>query len=448
MYIGHNLMHFPSLKPKLVWLSAIALVCVVGICASSLLGRSFWVPSVSAQSPGHLSLNPPASPVPAEFFGLHIHRAFSTTPWPSVPFGSWRLWDAKVHWPQVEIGKNRWDWNILDREVDLAEKHHVDLLMPFGFTPDWASAGPADSAMGRFRPGGDHRGEIVGDVADLEDWRNYIRTQALRYKGRIQYYEIWNEPNLPENRIIGTPERMLTLAKEAYITLKQVDPNIKVISPSPVNDNGIDWLDRYLELGGGQYADIIGYHFYVRHRPETMLDLILPVKAVMRKRGVGDKPLWNTESGWIRNPRTEHIDPAQQAPGWAARAYILNWAAGVQRFYWYAWDDDGGDSIPFTDENESTATISAHAYAEVQKWMIGARMESCESNEDKTWVCKLTRESTPAWILWNEERKATFDVPKAWQVQTCTRISGEHSACGAGGVEIGEIPILLECARR
>jgi hypothetical protein len=434
----------PSTKPKLLWLSAIALACVVGISASSLLGRSSGQLRSEASS-GRLSLNPPASPVPAEFFGLHIHRAFSTTPWPTVPFGSWRLWDAKVHWPQVEIEKNRYDWRILDREVDLAEKHHVDLLMTFGFTPDWAAAGPVGAPMGRFHPGQHARGEVVGDIADLDDWRNYIRTQALRYKGRILYYEIWNEPNLPGNRIIGTPERMLTLAKEAYATLKQVDPNIKVVSPAPVNPNGIDWLDRYLELGGGQYADIIGYHFYVRKRPETMLKMILPVKDVMRKYGVSDKPLWNTESGWIRNPLTDPIDPVQQAPGFAARAYILNWAAGVKRFYWYAWDDDGGDSVPFTEEDEATTTISAHAYAEVQKWLIGARMDSCERDDSGSWVCKVTRESSGSgWILWNEDHSSKFDVPKSWQIQNCAKLSGERSPCGAGSVDVGEIPILLE----
>jgi hypothetical protein len=388
----------------------------------------------SESSPEPVKLNPPAKPVPPEFFGLHIHRAFGTTPWPPVPFGSWRLWDAKVHWPQVEIRRNEWQWEILDREVELAEKHHVDLLLPFGETPEWA-----------VRSGDRFRTAIVGDVGDLEDWRTFVRTQAMRYKGRILYYEIWNEPNLPRNRDIGTPERMLTLAREAYITLKQVDPNIQVISPSPVNANGLDWLERYLQLGGGKYADIIGYHFYVRHRPESMLDLILPAKELMRKYGLGDKPLWNTESGWIRNPLTDRIDLVEQAPGWAARAYILNWAAGVQRFYWYAWDDDGHDSIPFTEEDQATATNSAHAYAEVQKWLIGSRMESCERQADENWVCKLTRESgRSAWILWNEARSSKFDVPKSWEVTTLTKLSGEQSAWNASKIDVGELPVLLE----
>ena len=413
------------MRPNL-WFAGIAIVCL-------LTSTSFFL-VLSESSSGSTKLNPPANPVPPEFFGLHIHRAFGTTPWPSVPFGSWRLWDAKVHWPQVEIRKNEWQWEILDREVELAEKHHVNLLLPFGETPEWA-----------VQSGDRFRTAIVGDVGDLEDWRTFVRTQAMRYKGRILYYEIWNEPNLPRNRDIGTPERMLTLAREAYITLKQVDPNIQVISPSPVNANGLDWLERYLELGGGQYADIIGYHFYVRHRPESMLELILPAKEIMRKHGVGDKPLWNTESGWIRNPLTDRINLVEQAPGWAARAYILNWAAGVQRFYWYAWDDDGHDSIPFTEEDQATATNSAHAYAEVQKWLIGSRMESCERQADENWVCRLTRESgRSAWILWNEAHGSKFDVPKSWGVAALTKLSGEQSPWNGNKIDISELPVLLD----
>ena len=409
------------------------------LCAIVLLGlaasRTFLT-MVTASAPVHL--NPPTSPVPREFFGLHIHRAFSTTPWPPVPFGSWRLWDAKVHWPQVELARNRWQWDILDRELELAEKHHVDVELPFGETPEWASAPHSSSGFGV---------QAVGDVADLDDWRTFVRTQAERYKGRILYYEIWNEPDLPRSRIIGTPERMLTLAREAYVILKQVDPNIKVISPSPVNPNGLQWLDRYLELGGGKYADIIGYHFYVRTRPEAMLDLILPAKEILQKHGMGDKPLWNTESGWIKSPLTERIDPVGQAPGWAARAYILNWAAGVQRFYWYAWDDDGGDSIPFTEEDERTVTISARAYGEVQKWLIGARMESCEKDAAGNWVARLTEESgRNAWILWNEDHSTKFDLPKAWAVEQLTKLSGEQSGWSGNQIELSELPVMLEGA--
>jgi hypothetical protein len=123
----------------------------------------------------------------------------------------------------------------------------------------------------------------------------------------------------------------------------------------------------------------------------------------------------------------------------------LNWAAGVQRFYWYAWDDDGHDSIPFTEEDQSTATISAHAYGEVQRWLIGSRMESCERQADDNWVCGLTRESgRKAWILWNERRGSKFDVPASWGATTLTKLSGEQSAWSGSKIDLGELPLMLE----
>jgi len=397
------------------------------------LAASLFLPLAAADQ---IQLNsPPSGEIPREFFGLHIHRAFSTTPWPPVPFGSWRLWGSYVRWPQLEPARNQWRWETLDREVELGEKHHVNLLLPLGEAPDWASPGLSGWFKG---------GSAPADIADINDWRTLVKTLATRYKGRIMYYELWNEPNLPKSRGDCTPENMLILAREAYTIFKQVDPNIKVITPAPINYDGIRWMDHYLELGGGKYADIISYHFYVKDRPEAMLDLILPMKQMMQKYGLSDKPLWDTEAGFIKR-MTGPIDQQRQAPGWAARAYILNWAAGVQRYYWYAWDDDGADSVPFTEEDESTITASARAYAEVQKWLVGSRMQSCESDASKNWVCKLTRDSgANAWILWNEDRTTKYDIPKTWAVQRATKLSGEESAWTGTQVDLSELPIMLQ----
>src|SRR5262249_52171796 len=71
-------------------------------------------------------------PVPAEFFGMHIHHAGDTTPWPKIPFSEWRLWDAYVAWPSLEPQKGRWRFETLDKYVTLAEQHNVGILLPLG----------------------------------------------------------------------------------------------------------------------------------------------------------------------------------------------------------------------------------------------------------------------------------------------------------------------------
>ena len=80
-------------------------------------------------------LVPPSEAIPLSFFGLHIHHLTEPTPWPRVSFGSWRLWDAYVAWPNVEPQKGQWDFSHLDRDISLAESHGVEILLPLGLTP-------------------------------------------------------------------------------------------------------------------------------------------------------------------------------------------------------------------------------------------------------------------------------------------------------------------------
>ena len=393
----------------------------------SSLGIAVWAVAESD------ALRPAAEPIPATFFGMHIHRAPVSTPWPSVPFKAWRLWDTHTTWAQLEPRKGDWDWRMLDRTVDLAQSHGVEVLYTMGRSPRWASARPNDRGRNpNAEPGG------MAEPRDLEDWRNYVRKVATRYKGRIKAYEVWNEPNLP-NFYSGTPEAMVSLAREAYTVLKQVDPTITVVSPSAVGPTGLPWLEEYLKLGGGKYADVIGYHFYVRGQdPEAMLGFIDQVHEITRKYGVADKPLWNTEAGWLQPYR---IDP-QDGPAFMARAYILNWADGVSRFYWYAWDNQGA-RVRMTEDDEATSTPTARAYAELQRWMVGARMDSVKK-DDATWICQLSRDGMNSWILWNPDHNTRFDVPRAWGVGTVRRLSGDSASFSGGKIEVGTTPILVE----
>ena len=404
----------------------LAFIVVVG-CWASLAG-----------SP-NLALYPPSDPIPQTYFGMHIHRATTTTVWPSVPFGTWRLWDSAVNWLKLQPGRGVWEFGTLDRCLDLAQKHHVVVLLTLGRTPQWASARP-DEAAGSLRnpsPGG------AAPPRNLSDWQNYVRTLATRYKGRIEAYEIWNEPNL-KNFYSGSPEEMIALAREAYSIIKQVDPASLVVSPSAVGPTGAAWLDRYFELGGAKYADVIGYHFYSgAAEPEAMLVRIHEVQGVMARHSV-NKPLWDTENGCCF-PVPKSFKSEREKSAYVARAYVLDWAAGVRRFYWYAWDNQEL-SIPFTESDDAHARPAALAYAEVQRWIVGARMRSCVQDRQGTWISEL---STPsghrAWILWNPGSRVEFDLPKEWRVRSLRQLDQEkRNLDGAAKVDIDFSPVLLE----
>lgn len=418
----------------------------IGLFATTLLlllaTQGFWDGNSGANR-GDRPLNPT---IEQTLFGKHIHHLIKTTrrmpeptPWPYVPFGSWRLWDAYVAWPNLEPQQDQWNFELLDSYVEIAREKNVELLLVLSLSPRWASARP-DEPSG-YGPGN------AAEPANIEDWRDFVRTVATRYRGKIHYYELWNEPNGYKRFYTGSLDKMLELSREAYQILKAVDPSVTVVSPAATGDSGsspgVQWLADYLAAGGGAYADVIGYHFYVMPgSPENMLDLIGKVQGVMKKYGVADKPLWNTEAGWLGDRPFEN---SQKSAAYVARSYILNWKAGVRRLYWYDWDYNPIVSLRMLQEDNRTMTAAGFAYGEIQRWLVGSRMKRCEADWQSTWTCELEREGGDrAWILWNPEGTRTVDIPQRWSVRQVRDLQGKRRPLTQNSLEISFSPLLLE----
>src|SRR5579862_751962 len=391
---------------------------------------------LSARADGKFQLVPSAERIPPNFFGMHIHHATTGTPWPSVPIGGWRLWDALVAWPQIEPKKGQWNFGLLDQYVALAEERRTGVLLPLGLSPQWASARPLESSV--YQPGN------ASEPADNADWKNYVTAVVSRYKGRIEAYEIWNEPN-NKGFWTGDMTKMVALTREASEIIHRIDPAASVVSPAATTNSGIAWLTQFLNLGGGKYVDVISYHFYVSPQPpEMMVPLIQQVRQIMRDTGVAEKPLWNTESGWqVPKP----FPSADLAAAYLARAYILNWAAGVSRFYWYAWDNHNWVSIQTTEPDNRTLTPSGQAYRTVQRWLSEAELNNCDENADHVWSCRLTRNGVPNWILWNPlqtvAERRTFLFTPAWDDKSFTPLLGTAQPLNGPDIEVGQIPELV-----
>jgi hypothetical protein len=387
--------------------------------------------------------------IPSAYFGLHIHRATSTTPWPTVPFGAWRLIAAYVEWPWLEPRRGEWHFETLDAEISLAEKKGVEVMIPLAYTPTWASARPRERPRSYpALPG------LAAEPKHMDDWRTYVSTVANRYAGRVRYYEIWNEPNLREF-FTGTTEQMVALSREACRILKTVDPRIVVISPSPTLESGVFWLGEFLSKGGGECVDVIGYHFYVSPLPpEAMVPLIARVKRVLSTHGVAGKPLWNTETGWyIANDQTAGLPERgrntnkaldqREAAAYVARSYILGWAAGIRRFYWYSWDNK---ETGLTEPDGRSVKEPARAYAAVYNWLVGGRLGSCSRDDAGTWTCALVRKGgATGTILWNPDRTLSITLPESSELRRVHDLDGGTRVLSARAeVHVGPSPILVE----
>jgi len=183
---------------------------------------------------------------------------------------------------------------------------------------------------------------------DWAEWGHYRYLDAELYRGRIDAYEIGNEPNLIEEWG-GNPDpaAYARLLEIAYREIKSADPQALVVSaglavvggegdPRYVND--LAFLRGMYEHGAAKHFDVLGVHPYgFSYPPEIPPDgqVCAPVglnlgqdlqkgnpaldqacvpiqglcfrrielwRQIMLDNGDKKKPMWATEFGWIVRP--------------------------------------------------------------------------------------------------------------------------------------------------
>lgn len=407
----------------------------------------------------YFQVSPPLERIPDLYFGLHVHYASSKsplppqTPWPFAKFSLWRLWDAHSAWPHLEPERGKWKFELFDDYLALAREHSVRLIIPLGLSPTWASSNPDQASaynkeLDPARPG-------LGFAAppkSIEDFRNYVRIVAERSRGRGHYYELWNEINM-HHFYSGTMDELISLHREAYDILKQVDPQNKLISSSVVG--GVTFLDRLLTRGLGKYCDIIGIHLYTIGN-DTLYDnqkmfMLNAFRAheVLKKHGV-DKPMWNTESGWnIESdnvpennfPKRRRIFTELEASALVSQAYVYNWACNIRSFSLYTWDNSTMGMIHR--KNNNNLKKCAYAYAEIGNWLRGYTMSKFYLLTDETWVSILENGPDRKYIVWNNSREVMLPV-KDWSVSWAKSLFGEvRDISGISEIPVGPLPVLL-----
>ena len=381
----------------------------------------------------------PTDGVPLALFSMHIQsELFSGMPWPSVSFGSIRLWDTYTTWNDLNPSPGHFNWPALDRWLDAAQQHGVDVIYTFGATPTWASSNPTGKCD--YNPGACY------PPANMQDWDNFVRAMTTHTAGRIKYWEMWNEANQHEYWSGGITA-LVTMTQHASAIIKSIVPNAMIFTPSGVG-GAVDtstFLDKFLAAGGGAFVDGVAFHGYVNSIPaipEDVNRIVDHVENVMVARGQSGKPLWDTEGSW--GP-SEHLTGDDARMAFVARHYILQWSKGVQRFYWYAWNDKSYGTL----FKSSTGTLekAGMAYAQVESWLVGANLTApCSASRESTWTCDLTLAGGASGeIVWNAvvNIPATIPFTPASNFTQCTDLDGKVTQLSGGPIQIGGKPILL-----
>ena len=403
--------------------------------------------------------------VPAEYFGMQATAGVArqppeqwSSPWPAVPIGSLRLWDAGVGWAQINTDDGVYDWSLLDEWLDDAQTFNVgEVMYTFGMTPGWASSRPNDQTCS-WGPGEcDAPKDLNPDGSGPDQiWQDYVAALAGHAAGRIKYWEIWNEP---KNAYYwnGTVEQLVRMAKDARKVILSIDPQAVLLTPP---SHGA-WQSVYFAAGGPQYADIITYHGYVYksgcvglpHAADE-LKIVSNVQTVMGDYGQSGKPLWDTEASWGVTSASCFYNPSLQA-AFLAQLFMLHWSSGVERLFWYQYNNQENGTLwtqnPHHHNYKGKMRKAGVAYQQVYNWMNGASMDGACTVSRTTWTCNFSRSG-------GYRAQAVWDTSKTCHKQTCqTRqhsvdsqyssyltLDGEKVHIHGGHVPIGAQPILIQ----
>lgn len=187
-------------------------------------------------------------------------------------------------------------------------------------------------------------------VDDLEGWSRHVSGLVTRCKGRVQHWEVWNEP--PNFTADKSPESYAKVVVAAYDAAKRADPTVQV--GIAAKSNHIQWLETAIRAGAKDHFDYVTLHPYevldmVAQGGEALfLNIVPTVRTMLRvnNHARADVPVWFTELG---TPVSATTTPDLQAAR-LLKAYTLGIAQGAARIHWFEGQDGDSGAFGLLDE--------------------------------------------------------------------------------------------------
>lgn len=207
-----------------------------------------------------------------------------------------------------------------------------------------------------------------GNLADLAE---FVGALVERYDGdgfndapgspRVRHWEFYNEPDGGHSS--GTyarwghdGDKYAQMLATVYPAVKAADPGAKVV----MGGIAYDWFEEdggpfvrtfindVLASGGGQYFDIMNFHYYPAFSPNWtsssgpgLTDKTVYLRNLLNSYGV-NKPIIITESGWHDNNAPSSPSTPEKQSRYVVELFTQSMAADVDVMIWWMLYDAGG----------------------------------------------------------------------------------------------------------
>ncbi len=243
----------------------------------------------------------------------------------------------RMSWAQMQPTPDRLDLKHYRAFDALQHNAGLRILQVFHDCPLWAS-----SALT-----GNEESRIHSAPANTMYAYNFFKRVAREFAEVCDYWEIWNEMDIPVF-FLGTADEYAAILKASYLGINQGNPRAKVLLGSVTFGSGeITWggktyqddeADRYVEKifenGGAEYFDIYNMHHY--GSIDGLPGKIRRNKRLMQRFGCF-KPIWITEMGFTSTARmTADVHPPERSQAETlVKSYCIAFSEGVEKFFYF-----------------------------------------------------------------------------------------------------------------
>jgi hypothetical protein len=258
-------------------------------------------------------------------------------------------------WGFVQPKPTTWAFDRPDRDLAAIETMKLEPLGMLGPSVAWAAPMDPRSASAPW-------GWSNYPPGNLDEWGEYVTRVVTRYKGRVRYWQPWNEPDgygffMPakdaaqkkdEKWLVERRKAFLDIQRATYKAVKAADPGAKVLSAGFAMGGDCDagfvgWL---MANGAGQSFDIMDFHMY--WSLANVREALGKIRRWMGEAGLAAMPVWMTEAGASLRTGADWIGPYSHADvaNFVPKLLATTLAMGVQKVFLYQDYTEGNKAVP------------------------------------------------------------------------------------------------------
>ena len=287
--------------------------------------------------------------IPEDFFGM-VHAGETGS---AEEYGlldemgvTWIL--RTFNWDRIENRKGVFDFSVYDEYVDTAKQNNKKILAVLGYEAPW------------LYPEGKSKKYVSPE--NIPHFLRFVEEIMRHYNGRVDVWEIWNEPNISFWK--GTAKEFYELTRLTAIKIRETDPGAYILG-------GVFWrspagfIKGMHKAGAMENLDGLAFHPYAVNPAGAVKihDKFLKTLTEINYSG----PVWITEMGYPTGGWYPSKVSLEEFPSYVVKTITGAAARGTRSLLWYQLFDRYNELEVPPDTRRDSEAFFGLAYHDYQR---------------------------------------------------------------------------------